>query len=78
MYYIYILKLSNNAYYVGSTSNLKNRIKDYHEGSVRSTKSFRPIKLVYCCAFPTKTQAIKFELYLKSGSGIAFRRRHLV
>lgn len=78
MYYVYLLKLSNHKFYAGSTKDLKNRILVHREGSVRSTKPFRPIKLIYYCAFPTKTHAIKFESYLKSGSGIAFRNKHLI
>ena len=78
MYYVYILKLSNNDYYVGSSDDLKDRVKDHQEGSVISTKPFRPVKLVFYCAFPTKSQALKFERYLKSGSGKAFRNRHLI
>lgn len=78
MYYVYILKLSNNDYYVGSTGNLKERIVDHQEGKNISTKPFRPVKLVYYCAFPTKSQALKFEMHLKSGSGKAFRNKHLI
>jgi len=78
MYYVYLLKLSNNDHYTGSTSNLKQRFQDHQEGKNISTKPFRPLKLVYYCAFPTKSQAIKFEMYLKSGSGKAFRNKHLI
>jgi predicted GIY-YIG superfamily endonuclease len=78
MYYTYIIRLSNNDFYTGSTSELKQRILDHNEGKNISTKPFRPVKLVYYCAFPTKTQAITFEMYLKSGSGKAFRNKHLV
>ena len=77
MYYTYLLKLSNGDYYAGSSEDLRNRIKDHQEGKNISTKPFRPVKLVYYCAFNTKTQAIKFEMYLKSGSGKAFRNKHL-
>lgn len=77
MYYVYLLKLSNNTYYTGSTRDLKNRVKRHSRGYIKSTQLLRPIKLIYYCAFPTKTQALKFELYLKSGSGIAFRNKHL-
>lgn len=78
MFYTYLLKLSNNDIYVGSTTNLRTRIKDHSEGKNISTKPYRPIKLIYYCAFPTKLQAIQFEVYLKSGSGKAFRKKHLV
>jgi predicted GIY-YIG superfamily endonuclease len=78
MFYTYLLRLSNNDVYVGSTTDLTTRIKDHNEGKNISTKSFRPVKLIYYCAFPNKTQAVKFEMYLKSGSGKAFRNKHLI
>ncbi len=78
MYYVYLLKLSNNDIYTGSIKDLKQRVADHQEGKNISTKPFRPIELIYYCAFPAKTQAIKFEMYLKSGSGKAFRNKHLI
>ena len=77
MYYVYLLKLSNNDIYTGSCKDIKKRFEGHVEGSVFSTKPFRPVKLIYYCALPTKTQAIKFEMYLKTGSGKAFRNKHL-
>lgn len=78
MHFVYILKLSNNEYYTGSTRNIKQRINDHKNGKNISTMPFRPLKLVYYCVFSTKSQAIKFEMYLKSGSGKAFRNKHLI
>lgn len=78
MYYTYLLKLSNGDYYAGSSEDLKTRFKDHQEGKNISTKPFRPLKLIFYCAFPTKTQAIRFEMYLKSGSGKAFRNKRLI
>lgn len=47
-YYIYILQSEkDNYFYTGYTSNLRNRINDHNDGKVVSTKSRRPIKLVY-------------------------------
>ena len=42
-----------------------------------STAPYRPWKLKGYIAFDTKEQALAFERYLKSGSGHAFRKRHL-
>ncbi|MBP9716875.1 MAG: GIY-YIG nuclease family protein [Candidatus Levybacteria bacterium] len=78
MYYVYLLKLSNNEIYTGSTKDLKTRVSDHQEGKNISTKPFRPVKLIYYCAFPSKSRAIKFEIYLKSGSGKAFRNKRLI
>ncbi|MFH1827161.1 MAG: GIY-YIG nuclease family protein [bacterium] len=78
MYYVYILKLSNRLYYVGYSSNLKNRIKAHKEGSISSTKNLRPLILVYYSAFTNQRKAVKFERCLKSSSGFAFRNKRLV
>jgi len=57
---------------------LKNRIKDHIIGSVSQTKNFRPIKLIFYAAFENKLRALKFEQYLKTPSGFAFRNKRLI
>jgi len=78
LYYVYILKLNNDAYYTGKTDDLRSRISEHKRGKNKTTSRFLPIKLVSYISFDTKGKADKFEDYLKTGSGIAFRNRHLV
>lgn len=78
MFYSYILKLSNNTYYAGFSSDLKQRIVEHQNGGVNATKQFQPVELVYYAAFKTKEKALEFEKYLKSSSGFAFRNKRLV
>lgn len=78
MYYVYILRLSNGDYYIGSTGNLEKRCKQHTNGEERTTKKFLPCSLVTYLAFSDKTKALKFEKYLKTGSGFAFRNKRLV
>ena len=40
--------------YVGFTKNLKNRIKEHNTGKTRSTKGYRPWKLVFWQNFNNK------------------------
>ena len=75
--YVYILKLKNGDYYVGRSDNLKRRLREHLSGQERTTKKFLPLKLETYLAFNNKTKAIMFEKYLKTGSGLAFRRKHL-
>lgn len=77
-HYIYILKCFDNSVYVGFSDNLKNRVNYHNKGLVNSTKEKRPVKLLWYCCFNNKTKALKFEKYLKHGSGFAFTRKHLV
>jgi putative endonuclease len=78
MYYAYILKLKNKTYYHGSSDNLKWRIKEHQTGAVSSTKNLRPLKLVFYAAFTLKQNALRFEKYLKTTSGWAFRNKRLI
>ncbi len=76
MYYTYILRNSiTNRYYIGYTSNLKNRLKQHLSGQSKSTKSNLNYQLEWYCGFKTAGQAVSFEKYLKSGSGVAFMKK---
>lgn len=76
MYYVYVLKCSNEKPYVGCTDNLKKRIERHNKGYVPATKPLLPVKLIYYFAFSNKYAAYNFEKYLKSGSGRAFMKKH--
>ncbi|MDQ2932789.1 MAG: GIY-YIG nuclease family protein [bacterium] len=76
MFYVYILKCSNNTIYTGCTTNLKERVERHHNGHVPATKEKRPIELIFYCAFKDKYKSFYFEKYLKSGSGRAFINKH--
>ena len=79
MHYVYILQNQlDKSYYIGATKNLKERLKDHNWHTVKTTKSKGPYKLVWYCCFIDKKKAYDFENYLKSGSGFAFRNKHLI
>ena len=66
MYYLYILKsLKYNRFYIGISKDLESRLKKHNSGSVRSTKAYKPWKLVYQEAYSDKTLARKREIELK-------------
>lgn len=66
MWQVYILKsTSNKWYYVGSTNRLSERIKEHNSGKVRSTKHFKPLKVVYTKGFATESEARSYERRLK-------------
>ncbi len=78
MYYTYILLCSNGEYYKGCTNNIEYRLLRHQRGYVESTKDLLPVKLITYTAFTDKSKAFEFEKYLKSGSGRAFLKKHLV
>ena len=76
--YVYILISSGDRTYVGCTNDLKARLTRHKSGFVPATKDLRPIRLITYFAFKDRYKAFKFEKYLKSGSGRAFLKRHLI
>ena len=78
IYTVYILKCDDDTYYVGCTSNLKERLARHSKGYVHYTKTRLPITLIVKICFEDKDKAFEFEKYLKSGSGRAFIKRHLI
>ena len=78
MHYVYILKCNDGDFYVGCTSDLKDRIDRHSKGYVPATKGRLPISLLNYIAFENKYTAFEFEKYLKSGSGRAFTKKHFI
>ena len=56
--------------YVGSTNDIKRRLKEHNDGvGGKYTKDNRPFKLVFYEAFLNKKDAMKDELFFKTGYG---------
>ncbi|MCB8995284.1 MAG: GIY-YIG nuclease family protein [Bacteroidales bacterium] len=78
MEFTYLLKCSDNTIYTGHTQDLEKRIKRHNKGENTYTKYRLPVELIFYAVFYDKYKAIAFEKYLKSGSGKAFAKRHLI
>lgn len=77
MYYVYSLKCKDG-FYVGCTDNLQDRFERHKKGCVQATKNRLPVELDFYFAINDKYKAYEFEKYLKSGSGRAFIKKHLL
>lgn len=70
MFYVYIIYSKKiNKYYVGYSSNLKERIRKHNCGSSKYTSKGTPWKLIYYEVFLSNIDARKEEKFLKSGKG---------
>jgi len=78
MFFVYILKCADEGYYTGCTENLDERVIRHNKGYVDATRDRIPVTVAFFCVFNEKSKAYEFEKYLKSGSGIAFRNKHLL
>ena len=77
-FFTYVLKSERDGHlYVGLTSDLRRRIEEHNKGKVRSTKSRKPLKLVYYEEYEDKTSGRKREMFLKSGQGRLYLKNRL-
>ncbi len=66
-YYVYILDShTSDKYYTGSTANIAERLKRHNAGATTSTKAGKPWKIVFTREFGPKSEALKFEFYIKN------------
>jgi len=66
MPYVYILEsLRDGRYYIGSTIDLKDRLRHHQSGFTHSTKRFGEIKLIFKQEFSSLKQARYLEKRLK-------------
>ncbi|MBI2025311.1 GIY-YIG nuclease family protein [Candidatus Kaiserbacteria bacterium] len=79
MYYVYILQSQkDDSRYIGVTADLKKRLYQHNAGISTYSNKKRPYKIIWYAAFISKETAYAFEKYLKSSSGYAFTKKHLI
>jgi putative endonuclease len=76
MFYVYAISSNSRKYiYVGITNNLDRRIDEHNKGYNKTTKAYRPFKLILAEEFTTRSAAREREKYLKGGSGKEFLKK---
>jgi len=66
MWYIYMIELSNGAYYTGITNDVHKRMKVHREGKgSKCVRSFLPFSLVYLEESEDRSAATKREIQIK-------------
>ena len=75
---VYIIRsdVDPSRHYVGITNDLRARLEWHNRGPCGHTLSHRPWSVVVSLEFPSEKEALRFEKYLKSGSGRAFATKH--
>lgn len=69
-YNVYALKSQvDGRIYVGFSSNVERRLKEHNSGKTRSTKGFRPWRIIFIEEFNDRMTAREKEKYYKTGIG---------
>ncbi len=71
MWYVYFLArlVKSNWVYVGSTNNIDRRLNEHNLGQTKSTKVYRPYKIIYMETFDNEQNARTREDYFKHWRG---------
>ena len=68
-YYVYLLRCSDDSYYVGHTNDLEQRLAAHERGAIEGyTLSRRPVVLVFSDQFSTRLEAFHRERQIKGWS----------
>jgi putative endonuclease len=57
------------------TSDLRKRVGRHNEGRERTTRPYKPFKVIYTEQLESRVEARKREKFLKSGSGKEFLKK---
>lgn len=76
--FVYILRSESDPtrHYVGVTGDVDERLAWHNGGPCGHTLHHRPWRVIVSMEVPDEQSAVRFEKYLKSGSGRAFTKRH--
>jgi putative endonuclease len=76
---VYVLRsvAAPGRYYTGVTSDVAARLEDHNAARCPHTATGGPWEVDVFIQFADEARALKFERYLKSGSGGEFASRHL-
>jgi putative endonuclease len=78
MKYSYVLLSDRDGeFYIGSTGDLRERLRQHNKGRVRSTTYRRPLRLIYYEGCLCADDARRRERYLKTGRGGRYLKQRL-
>ncbi|MCU0453929.1 MAG: GIY-YIG nuclease family protein [Bacteroidetes bacterium] len=76
MWFVYVLdSLVRNHLYVGLTNDVDRRFGQHNDGKERTTRPYRPFRLIHVESFATRSEARLREKFLKSSTGKRWIRR---
>ncbi len=70
MYHVYILlNEANTKTYTGVANDVQERLEEHNVGKVKSSRAYRPYRIVHTEAFVTLSEARQKEKFYKSTTG---------
>lgn len=66
---VYVLKCSDNSFYIGQTGDFQRRLKEHENGEVSWTSKHLPVEPIHWEVCSSRDEAVKREKELKTGYG---------
>lgn len=76
-FFVYVLENEKGRWYIGQTNNLELRVAKQNNQKVKSTKNRGIWKIIYSKSFNSRSEAMRQEEYLKSGTGRKYLKKLL-
>ena len=77
-FYVYVLRsIKFERNYVGFTKDINIRLKQHNSGKTKSTKPYKPWRVLFFETYSTKIEAINREKFLKTGKGRTYIKEYL-
>jgi putative endonuclease len=74
-HFVYILQSENKQhFYIGSSKDIEQRLIKHNAGSSKSTRPYRPWRIIYTETYASKELAMKREYFLKSTRGFLVKK----
>ena len=77
MYHVYVIQSRKGLTYTGQAKNLEERLRYHNKGRSKWTSQDIDWKTVYTKSFETRSEAMRFERWLKTGAGRDFLKEYL-
>ncbi len=74
-FFIYVLKCSDDSFYIGQTEDIPRRLTQHESGEVSWTAKHLPVEIIHWEEFDSREAAVKREQDLKTGFGRKWLKR---
>jgi len=74
-FFVYVLKCSDNSFYIGQTDDIPRRLRLHKAGEVSWTSKHLPVEIIHWEEFDSRKDAVEREKGLKTGFGRKWLKR---
>ncbi|MEK6572012.1 MAG: GIY-YIG nuclease family protein [Bacteroidota bacterium] len=74
---VYVIRSKRGLTYTGQAKNLEDRLQQHNKGRSKWTSQDTDWKIVFSKSIPTRSEAMKYERWLKTGAGRDFLEQYL-